>query len=135
MADGPGLGMFSASNVQKLVELEERANEILTDRQQIVELDRKRNSNREALSALNKKSTGDKSWVCFGNMFMKLPDSKTKDMIIQDQRIVEQELQTLRTNLKEKVAELHKLEGLQEVKGFNLKPVTEDELHSATVMN
>ena len=52
-----------------LREVEELAEDILSDRQEIVDLDRKRNANREALSALDKqaktgwKGDATKTWL------------------------------------------------------------------------
>ncbi|XP_031569390.1 p53 and DNA damage-regulated protein 1-like [Actinia tenebrosa] len=128
MADEVLLHRFTSHSLDKFAEIEELASEILSDREQIVELDRKRNSNREALRALKKKSQGEKSWVCFGNTFMKLSDSKTKEMLEQDQKNVNEELENLRKELKPKVAKLHELEGLPEVKGFNLSSMGSDEM-------
>ena len=58
-----------------LRELEEAAENVLADKQEIVDLDRRRNSNREALAALDKVSKshwkGDNSgtWLTMNNCF------------------------------------------------------------------
>uniref|UniRef100_A0A8B9EPU7 P53 and DNA damage regulated 1 n=1 Tax=Anser cygnoides TaxID=8845 RepID=A0A8B9EPU7_ANSCY len=65
-----------------LAEVEELAEDVLAARQQIVDLDVKRNRNREALRALHKDPEPDgKAMVCFGNMFVELPKSRTKEMM------------------------------------------------------
>ena len=47
---------------------------------QVIDFDRKRNSNREALSHI-KKTDEKKLWTFFGDMFIKLPTDKTKELI------------------------------------------------------
>ena len=101
-------------------EIEELAEEILTDRAQIIDYDKKRNGNREALNAV-KNNPNNKQWFCVGNMFLKIPEEQVKEIIIKDQKIIDEEMDKLRKNLKPKVAKLHELEGLEEVKGFDLK--------------
>ena len=64
---------------QYLIEVEEAAEDIISDQQEIISLDRRRNTNREALRQLQtNKDTGNqssstKNWICIGNMFMRLP--------------------------------------------------------------
>ena len=81
-----------------------------------------------------------KPWVCFGNMFIKLPSSNVQAMLQQgkqihqevfspkkrtlnltyffpllfyeDQKNLEEEISRLRKDLKPKVSKLHELEGL-----------------------
>ena len=67
-----------------LKELEECAEDVLADRQEVVDLDRKRHFNREALSALDKHSKkpgGSKSWIALGNTFLKLPTKHAQDIL------------------------------------------------------
>ncbi|KAJ7337047.1 p53 and DNA damage-regulated protein 1 [Desmophyllum pertusum] len=131
MADGK----LASQTLQRFAELEELAQEIMEDKQQIVELDKKRNTNREALRALKredrsgaiKEPSSTKSWVCFGNMFIKLPSTNVQAMLQQDQRNLDEEISRLRKDLKPKVSKLHELEGLPEVKGFDLTALTQDD--------
>ena len=37
--------------------------------------------------ALNKDSAGKKSWLCFGNMFLKVPNDKAKTLLKSGKRI------------------------------------------------
>lgn len=60
-----------------LTEVEELAEDILTDKQQIVDLDMKRNTNREALRAIKNTKTAPttsntKTWLNMGGMFIKV---------------------------------------------------------------
>ncbi|XP_067410077.1 p53 and DNA damage-regulated protein 1 [Emydura macquarii macquarii] len=112
-----------------LAEVEELAEEVLAGRQQMVDLDLKRNQNREALRALQKDlDPSDKTMVCFGNMFIQLPKSKTKEMIQKDQEHLDEEINQLRKELKVKVNRLFEAQGKPELKGFNLSPLTPEEM-------
>ncbi|CAN2389901.1 unfolded protein binding [Pristimantis euphronides] len=112
-----------------LQEVETRAEDVLVDRRQIVDLDIKRNQNREALRALagDPAPSGSVN-VCFGNMFIKLPKDKTKAMIQRDQEQLDTEISHLRTQLKVKVNQLYEAQGKPELKGFNLTPLDPDEM-------
>ena len=70
-----------------LKEIESAAEEVLANKQEIVDLDRKRHQNREALRAIEKscqnhwKGEDSKTWIAMGNSFFKLPSSKAKSML------------------------------------------------------
>uniref|UniRef100_A0A8C8VLG9 P53 and DNA damage regulated 1 n=1 Tax=Pelusios castaneus TaxID=367368 RepID=A0A8C8VLG9_9SAUR len=112
-----------------LAEVEALAEEVLAGRQQIVDLDLKRNQNREALRALETEpGPADEAMVCFGNMFIQLPKSKTKEMIQKDQEHLDEEIKQLRKELRVKVNHLFEAQGKPELKGFNLNPMTPEEM-------
>ncbi|XP_034440257.1 p53 and DNA damage-regulated protein 1 isoform X1 [Hippoglossus hippoglossus] len=112
-----------------LTEVEEAAEDVLTTKQQIVDLDSKRNKNREALTALKTEmSDSKKVKVCFGNMFIKFPKSKTREMIEKDQEQLEKEINDLRKELKSKVNHLNEMQGNPELRGYNLSPLSTDEI-------
>ncbi|XP_076306005.1 pdrg1 prefoldin-like subunit [Tachypleus tridentatus] len=118
--------------LQYLSEVEEVAEDILADKNQLVDLDRKRNKNREALRALDKEIKADqipkKSLVCFGNMFIKLPKETTKKLITVDNARLEEEVASLRNGLRNKVNKLRELEGKSELSGFSLQPLSREEM-------
>ncbi|XP_031156062.1 p53 and DNA damage-regulated protein 1 isoform X1 [Sander lucioperca] len=115
--------------LENLTEVEEAAEDVLTTKQQIVDLDTRRNRNREALNALkNEISDSEKVKVCFGNMFIKFPKSKTKEMIQKDQEQLDQEINELRKGLKAKVNRLNEMQGKPELRGYNLSPLSTDEI-------
>ncbi|XP_021495403.1 p53 and DNA damage-regulated protein 1 isoform X3 [Meriones unguiculatus] len=120
--------------LQYLVEVEELAEAVLTDKQQIVDLDTKRNRNREGLRALQKDLSSSDVMVCFGNMFIKMPHPKTKEMIQRDQEHLDKEIEMLRRELKVKVNRLFEAQGKPELKGFNLNPLNQDELKALKVI-
>ncbi|XP_030231358.1 p53 and DNA damage-regulated protein 1 [Gadus morhua] len=120
--------MESTRVLEFLTEVEEAAEDVLTNKQQIVDLDLKRNMNREALSALRSTANSEKVMVCFGNMFIKLPKSKTQDMIRKDQEQLDKEINDLRKELKAKVNHLNVIQGKPELAGYNLSPLSADEV-------
>lgn len=72
--------MDTSKIVTCLADLEEAAEDILTDRQTIIDLDRTRNGNREALRHL-KKEGDKKSWIVMGNTFFKLETESVEDIL------------------------------------------------------
>ena len=68
---------------QYLEEVEAAAEEVMSDRQEIITLDHRRNTNREALRQLSGESkAGDSQmWICVGNMFLRMPRCFVKDSI------------------------------------------------------
>ncbi|KAM7006372.1 p53 and DNA damage-regulated protein 1 [Labrus bergylta] len=115
--------------LEYLTEVEEAAEDVLTTKQQIVDLDTKRNRNREALNALkNEMSKNEKVKVCLGNIFIKFPNLKTREMIQKDQDQLDKEINDLRKALKAKVNHLSEIQGKPELRGYNLSPLSSDEL-------
>ncbi|XP_067287471.1 p53 and DNA damage-regulated protein 1 [Pseudorasbora parva] len=113
---------------EHLTEVEVAAEDILADKQQIVDLDLRRNKNREALNALRNHSSNDNVKVCFGNMFIKFPQESTRSMILKDQEQLDKEITDLRKRLKAKVNRLNELQGKPELIGYNLAPLSNDEM-------
>ncbi|CAJ1051876.1 p53 and DNA damage-regulated protein 1 [Xyrichtys novacula] len=98
---------------------------------QIVDLDLKRNRNREALNALKTEmSNTENVKVCFGNIFIRFPNVKTREMIQRDQEQLDKEINDLRTGLRAKVNHLNEIQGKPELRGYNLSPLSSDELKS-----
>ena len=79
----------NARVLNHLRELEESAEHVLADKQEIIDLDRRRNSNREALSALDKASKshwkGDESrtWLTMNNCFIQMKTGVAKELVRQ----------------------------------------------------
>ncbi|XP_062842929.1 p53 and DNA damage-regulated protein 1 [Trichomycterus rosablanca] len=119
--------MDSQRVLDYLIEVELAAEDVLSDKQQIVDLDSRRNRNREAMNAL-RTSSNDKVKVCFGNMFIKFPTENTKAMIQKDQEQLDQEINDLRKQLKAKVNRLNDLQGKPELTGYSLSPLSSDEV-------
>ena len=70
-----------------LIEIETAADQVLSAKQEVVDLDRKRQLNREAIRALDKESSkhwkGDdgRTYLAMGNTFLKLPTRTAKDLL------------------------------------------------------
>ncbi|KAM8797962.1 p53 and DNA damage-regulated protein 1 [Eudromia elegans] len=112
-----------------LAEVEELAEDVLATRQQIVDLDVKRNRNREALRALRKDpEPRGAATVCFGTLFIELPKAQTQEMVQKDQELLDEEINNLRRELRLKVNRLFEAQGKAELKGFNLSPMTPEEM-------
>lgn len=122
-----GLG-DSERMMQHLVKIEAAAEDILTDKQQIIDLDRKRQKTREAVRIVSKDKKNGKQWVCFGNMFIKFPTENTKKMLNEDFNKLDDEISDLRKHLKPKVNKLRDLENKDDIKGFNLNPLSREEM-------
>ncbi|XP_064160170.1 p53 and DNA damage-regulated protein 1 isoform X2 [Anguilla rostrata] len=95
----------SQSILKYLTEVEVAAEDVLSDKQQIVDLDVKRHRNREALSALRDVSQQS-----------------------EDQEQLDKEISDLRNRLKAKVNHLNDLQGKPELTGYNLSPLTSNEI-------
>ena len=124
-----------------LREIEEAAEEVLSDKQEIVDLDRKRCQNREAIRAMSHlnhagaattttSSSSSSQWLAMGNCFFKLPQDKAKTLLQKDQDRLDAEINTLRLNLKPKVNNLRDKEGQPELKGHGLKALDRHEIQA-----
>ncbi|KAK3586685.1 hypothetical protein CHS0354_039154 [Potamilus streckersoni] len=121
---------FTQKLVNELTSLEEVAEEILADKQEMIDLDKRRQKTREAVRALQKDKKIQKTWVCFGNTFLKLSTQQTKKLLEKDMRQIDDEIDEIRHNLKPKVNKLRDLEHQDDIKGFNLRPLSKEELQS-----
>lgn len=110
-----------------LHEVEMKAGEILTDRQEIVALDKRRNDDRVGIRALEKDKF-KKTWITVGPLLIKMPSDKAKELLIQDQRECDVAVNKLRSNLKVKVNELHEIELAPPVPGLMLQALSHKEM-------
>ncbi|CAG8727135.1 11287_t:CDS:2 [Ambispora leptoticha] len=118
-----------------LEERERIAEDILTNQQLVVDYDRKRNTNREALNKLKKELKDEKKlWVNLGDLFIRMEAPKVKTLIEKDQTNLDHEIEVVRNSIKEKTAQLEKLETgeTEKMKGFNLRGLTAKELYNIT---
>jgi len=102
----------SAAQVQleQLRRAERLGEEILSDRQQIVDYDRRRNQNREALAALRRMErdgdTPSKHWICLGETFVRRPHASARQLLEEDQARLDREIERCRDAVKQKTAQL-----------------------------
>ncbi|KAJ1922672.1 hypothetical protein IWQ60_005755 [Tieghemiomyces parasiticus] len=108
-------------------------------RNQVIDYDRRRNSNREALRNIQKKTDG-KSWVSLGDLFIKMPNSAASVMLKQDQTKLDAEIDEARERIKENTLKLEVLDDAEQsnrkrgthLAGFDLRPITAQELYNVT---
>ncbi|KAI3369649.1 hypothetical protein L3Q82_025359, partial [Scortum barcoo] len=82
---------------------------------------------------LNTLSFTEKVTVCFGNMFIRFPKLKTREMIQKgkkhsDQEQLDRETNDLRKGLKAKINRLNEMQGKPELRGYSLSPLSADEI-------
>ena len=100
------------------METAERLGEdVLTERSQMVELDRRRNANREALASMRREErqgtlepSSAKHWVCMGDTFLRQPHGSARRMLEEDQERIDAEMETLRASVKTKTSRLCELD-------------------------
>merc|ERR1712168_45431 len=114
-----------------LCRVETLAEDILADKHSMTELDRRRNKNREAMRQLmneqkeakGKKQKPTKTFVCLGDIFLKLPTAEVLPILKDDQQNLDEEISKLSDGLKPKMQKLRQLEKKPKLKGFDLKPL------------
>ncbi|XP_076462164.1 p53 and DNA damage-regulated protein 1-like [Babylonia areolata] len=114
--------------LEHLTHIEGAAEDILADKHKLVDLDRHRNQTREAMRILQKGKTDKKQWMCLGNMFIKMEKKSASRFLEKDFDHTSQEIGRTRTELKPKMNHLRDLEHKEELKGFNLNPLSKDEV-------
>ncbi|XP_014253053.1 p53 and DNA damage-regulated protein 1 [Cimex lectularius] len=114
-------------SLRELVGIESLAEEILRDKAEVVSIDKKRNSNREGIRQLMK-SNEKKTWMTLGPILVKMPSDKVRNMLEKDQKVLDIEINKVRSDLKVKVNKLRDLEYNDPLKGFDLKPLSRQEM-------
>ncbi|KAI9010943.1 hypothetical protein CLU79DRAFT_771951 [Phycomyces nitens] len=109
---------------QVLAEREHLAEEILINKQMLIDFDRKRNANREGLNQwkkTGKMANEKKAWIQFGDMFVRLPSDTAKKMIEKDQESLNKTMDETRDSMREATMKLQEMEGSKKMAGFDLK--------------
>eukprot|EP00088_Acartia_fossae_P004416 TRINITY_DN1188_c0_g1_i6.p1 TRINITY_DN1188_c0_g1~~TRINITY_DN1188_c0_g1_i6.p1 ORF type:complete len:162 (-),score=19.56 TRINITY_DN1188_c0_g1_i6:181-624(-) len=119
--------------IKLLQDLENAGEKVLSIRQEIIDLDRRRNSNREAIRSIKnmaktKDISTEKAWIAIGNTFIQIPAKNAEKRLEQDQKELDVAINKLRSRLKDRVNDLRDIEGKEELKGFGLKALDKDEL-------
>lgn len=114
-------------SLKHIQQVEEKAGEILTDRQEIIALDKRRNDDRVGMRALQKDNC-KKTWITIGPLLIKMPSPIAEELLIKDQKECDIEINKIRSNLKIKVNELRDLELNPPVPGLMLQPLTHNEM-------
>ncbi|XP_055332077.1 p53 and DNA damage-regulated protein 1-like [Paramacrobiotus metropolitanus] len=118
--------------LKSLFDVEKLGDEIIADRHRIVDMDRIRNKNREALGQLKRPSEltsrEQHVWMNIGDMFIRTSKTNLVTILEEDQKYLDSEISTIRTKLKPKVFEISRSLGKPEMKGFDLQPLTKEEM-------
>ncbi|XP_058793965.1 p53 and DNA damage-regulated protein 1-like isoform X5 [Phymastichus coffea] len=110
-----------------LQKIEEKGVEIVTDRHEVIALDKRRNDDRVGMRALQKQ-VADKTWITIGPILLKMSKRKAEDLLKKDQNQCDIEINKIRSNLKVKVNNLRDLEHNPPVPGLMLKPMSSSEM-------
>lgn len=113
--------------LKHIQQVEEKAGEILTERQEIIALDKRRNDDRVGMRALQKEKRKN-TWVTVGPLLLKMPSKTAEELLVKDQRECDIEINKIRSNLKIKVNELRDLELYPPVAGLMLQPLSHKEM-------
>ncbi|XP_052891394.1 p53 and DNA damage-regulated protein 1 [Anopheles moucheti] len=124
----------NVSDQQKLMEIlletERVADRILAYKQELVELDKRRQDTREALRLIEKHipETQQRLWITIGSMLVKQDRPTAIEMLRKDQQTTEAEIERIRREQKLMVAKQRDLEHDQPLRGFDLKPLSNAEI-------
>ncbi|XP_074661978.1 p53 and DNA damage-regulated protein 1-like [Tubulanus polymorphus] len=121
-------GTNTDSVLNYLTQIEELAEDILVDKERLIDLDRRRQKTREATRAFRKDKSNDKQWICMGNMFFKFPKRDVSKMLDEDITELEKAIDNVNKGLKTKMEKLHGAEERESPRGFSLNPLTRKEM-------
>ncbi|VDO00572.1 unnamed protein product [Rodentolepis nana] len=93
-----------------------------------------RRKSQEAINRLNDPNTPSNVWACLSHQFFKVPKNPLKTALRSDIQTLAGEVDALRAQIKADLEELRELEGKESLKGFNLKPLSQDELYADLVI-
>lgn len=112
-----------------LLETERVGDRVLALKQELINLDKRRQETREAIRTVQKHFPEDqKLWITVGSMLMKMSRAKALELLAKDAAQIETEIGQLRTEQKVLVSRQRDLEHEQPLRGFDLKPLSRAEL-------
>ncbi|CAF0724339.1 unnamed protein product [Rotaria sp. Silwood1] len=111
-----------------LEEIELLAENVLAERREIIELNKRRDKLREASRAIHKQPANTKiNWMCLNNNFLAIPTKDCKRLIDRDFDQMNLEINQAEKKLKENIKKLYDAEKKPEIRGFNLKSLSREE--------
>ncbi|PVU90646.1 hypothetical protein BB559_000985 [Furculomyces boomerangus] len=121
-------------------EIEEVAEDVLTDKQLLVDYDRQINSNREGLRKLNNcKELEKKSVINLSGLLIQLPTEKSKKIITLNQKNLERSVNQTRDRIKDNTAKLAYLRGDEKtaktIVDLSLNQISADDLYNMIKKN
>uniref|UniRef100_A0A914V4V6 P53 and DNA damage-regulated protein 1 n=1 Tax=Plectus sambesii TaxID=2011161 RepID=A0A914V4V6_9BILA len=123
---------MSSNDSQKVIdyfaELERLGSEVLAGKNELVLLDKRKQKTREALRAIGA-SGANKSWMCIGKTFIKLPSTTVRTMLESDVNDINVAIEDTRQAVKNRVDALKHYEGLPDLTdtGFRLNALTSED--------
>ncbi|XKL69306.1 hypothetical protein PGB90_007075 [Kerria lacca] len=111
-----------------MIEIEKKAEEILVDKNDKIKLDMRRNWDRESIRALEKLKTNEKVWTLFGSNYIRLTKEKAKNILEDDLKEANIEINKIHSELKLKMNDLRDLEYKEKYEGFSLNPLSRKEM-------
>ncbi|CAO1355699.1 unnamed protein product [Diamesa hyperborea] len=125
--------MNSANQNAKVFEIiyenEKVADQVLVKKHEIVEWDKKRQGNREAIREL-RKSEDENVWITVGSMLVQMERIKAIEVITKEQIEIDAEITKLRSEQHTLVNKHRDLEHTNRAKGFDLKPMNTNEMNT-----
>ncbi|XP_036232605.2 p53 and DNA damage-regulated protein 1 [Bactrocera oleae] len=124
---------MSKTDEQKTVEIikstEEVADKILMNKQELVELDKRRQQTREAIRELEKHAAKNekKVWITVGSMLVKMEREKALKLLKNDQMQIEREINIITSDQKILVNKHRDLEHFSPYLGTQLKALDRKE--------
>lgn len=114
--------------------IELHAQDLLEEKQNLIEFNKKLNQTREALNSLKRPNsaqvTSNKTWTCYGNTFIKLPNQALRENLERNMTELTQQISDTRDLLKEKLNKVRDVEGKSRAAGFDLKGLSQEEIKS-----
>ncbi|CAG9798937.1 unnamed protein product [Chironomus riparius] len=110
-----------------ILENERVADQILQNKQLIVEYDMKRQGNREALREL-RKSEEKNVWMTVGSILIEMERDKAIDALLEEQKNIDKEIDNLRDEQLLMIKKHKDLEMDIMPSGFGLKPLNKTEM-------
>jgi len=110
-------------SLKYLVEVETVGQDILTLKQEKLELANAQNKFREALRAL-KLIYDRNSWIKLGSVYVERPTEECKSILGEEILKAQDDLNNLHEKIKNKVHKLRDLEHEPRLEGFTLKPIS-----------
>ncbi|KAI8070979.1 hypothetical protein BC940DRAFT_294906 [Gongronella butleri] len=98
--------------IEKIFAEKERlVEEVLLNRQAMIDFEDKKSSNREGLAALSSGMKQEsKAWLCIGDMFMRLPKDDARSTIEKEQVALDGKIDKARKAVQQNTRQLQQLE-------------------------
>ncbi|KAI7895048.1 uncharacterized protein EV154DRAFT_496798 [Mucor mucedo] len=116
---------------QTLAAKEHLAEELLINKQAILDFERRKSSNAAAISHV-KRSQDKKLWTFSSDMFIKLPTNKTQELLEKDQKVLDEKIEASKQIVDKNTLALKDMENKRDLHGFNLSGLTATDLYNNT---